>query len=60
MTLLLLHTCVLLAPSSNAHHWSERQGLDRALSFPSHDFVYFVLLGQILLLHDRHRCQRKY
>ena len=54
----LLHICVLLVSLSDAHHWSERKGLDRALFFWSHDFVHFVLLGQILLVRERHHCQR--
>ena len=58
MTWLRLQTCVLLASLSNAHHWSERKGPARALFFRSHDFVHFVLLGQILLLRARHRGQR--
>ena len=44
MTRLRLHTCVLLASLSNAHHWSERKGLGRALFLRSPDFVHFVLL----------------
>ena len=58
MTRLRLRTCVLLASLSNAHRWSEHKGLGRALFFQSHDFVHLVLLGQILLLGARHRCQR--
>ena len=57
MTWLKLHTCVLQASLSGAHHWSEREGLDRALFFRSPDFVHFVLLGQLILLRARHRCQ---
>ena len=53
LLLLLLHICVLLASLSNAHHWSEREGLDRALFFWSPEFVFLV---QIILL--RHQCQR--
>ena len=58
MTPLRLHTCVRVASLSNAHHWSELKGPGRALFFWSHDFVHFVLLGQVLLLRDRHLCQR--
>ena len=50
MTRLRLHTCVLLASLSSARHWSEHEGLGRALPFLSHDSVHFVLLCQILLL----------
>ena len=53
-----VHTCVLLASLSNAHHWSEHGGLGRTLFFRSHDLVHFVKLGQFLLLRARHRCQR--
>ena len=45
MTLLLLRTRVLLASLSNAHHRSERKGLDRALSFRSRDSVHFCIAG---------------
>ena len=58
MTWLRLHTCVPLASLSNAHQWSEREGLGRALFSWIHDFVHFVLLGLILLLRARHRFQR--
>ena len=47
--------CVLPASLSSAHHWSQRRGLGRALSFRSHDFLHYVLLGQILHLHTRRR-----
>ena len=57
MTRLRLHACVLLATLSSARYWSEHKGLGRTLSCPSHDFVHFVLLGQILLLHIRRRRQ---
>ena len=57
MIWLRLHFCVFPASLSNAHHWSERKGLDRALSFRSHDSVHSVLLGQILHLRARRRRQ---
>ena len=57
MMRLRLHTCVFPASLSNAHHWSEHRGLGGALSFRSHDFVHFALLGQIRHLHTRHRRQ---
>ena len=45
MIRLRLHTCVLLASLSSAHHWSEHKGLGRALSFLSHDFVHLCIAG---------------
>ena len=36
---------------ASARHWSEHEGLGRALSFLSHESVHPGLLGQILLLH---------
>ena len=57
MIRLRLHTCVFPASLSNAHHWSEHRGLSNALSLRSHDFVHFVLLGQILHLHTLRRRQ---
>ena len=44
MTRLELHTCVLLASMSSARHWSEHEGLGRALSFLRHDSEHSVLL----------------